>query len=166
MLKHVAPSFWLALLATLAVATAAGFLGGLVAIRARGVYFALITFGMAQVVSKVVFNTRELGASDGLIGIPVLESPPARQGGRRQRAAFFLLVLTLIMGAYFGVLAYLIGDAVRAPLAAIRANEHRVPFLGFEPMALQARGLRPRRERRRPRRRAVSDAARLRLARS
>ena len=42
--------------------------GGVIVNRVRGVYFALITFGMAQVVAKIVYNTRELGASDGLIG--------------------------------------------------------------------------------------------------
>ena len=50
-----------------------GLLGGLIANRVRGVYFALITFGMAQVVAKVVYNTRALGASDGLIGVPVID---------------------------------------------------------------------------------------------
>ena len=51
-----------------------GIVGGFIAIRARGVYFALITFGMAQVVSKIVYNTRELGASDGIMGIPVIQA--------------------------------------------------------------------------------------------
>ncbi|HEY7677848.1 MAG TPA: branched-chain amino acid ABC transporter permease, partial [Candidatus Methylomirabilis sp.] len=54
-LKHVAPSFWVAMGITLAVATVAGVVGAVMSIRARGVYFALITFGMAQVVSKVVY---------------------------------------------------------------------------------------------------------------
>jgi branched-chain amino acid transport system permease protein len=131
-LKHVAPSFWLAVLATLAVATAAGFVGGLVATRARGVYFALITFGMAQVVSKVVYNTRALGASDGLIGIPVIEVDLLLFSVNAANApAFFLLVLALVMGAYFGV-AYLLGTPFGRALVAIRTNEARVPFLGYE----------------------------------
>ena len=52
-------------------ALALGLVGGIIAIRVRGVYFALITFGLAQVVAKVVYNTRALGASDGLLGVPV-----------------------------------------------------------------------------------------------
>src|SRR6476659_1927220 len=32
--------------------------GGVIVNRVRGVYFALITFGMAQVVAKIVYNTR------------------------------------------------------------------------------------------------------------
>jgi len=70
--KNVLPSFWLAMAVTLAVGTVAGLVAAVISIRARGVYFALITFGLAQVVAKVVFNTPRLGASDGIIGIPVI----------------------------------------------------------------------------------------------
>ena len=59
------PSFWLALAAGLGAGLVLGLVGGIIAIRVRGVYFALITFGLAQVVAKVVYNTRALGASDG-----------------------------------------------------------------------------------------------------
>ncbi len=74
----------------------AGIAGGLIANRVRGVYFALITFGMAQVVAKVVYNSRELGASDGLIGIPVIEIP--------------LGLITLSAGDPLGVLPACAGD--------------------------------------------------------
>ena len=47
--------------------------GGVIANRVSGVYFALLTFGMAQIGGKVVYNTRALGASDGLIGVPVVD---------------------------------------------------------------------------------------------
>ena len=71
-LKHWAASFWLAIGVVFVTSLVAGVVGGIIAIRARGVYFALISFGLAQVVAKIVFNTRELGASDGIIGIPEL----------------------------------------------------------------------------------------------
>ena len=44
------PSFWLALAAGLGAGLLLGLIGGIIAIRVRGVYFALITFGLAQVV--------------------------------------------------------------------------------------------------------------------
>ena len=53
-----------ALVKRVAVWSVLGLVGGIIAIRVRGVYFALITFGLAQVVAKVVYNTRSLGASD------------------------------------------------------------------------------------------------------
>src|SRR3954462_1320953 len=70
-LKEI-PSFWAAMAAVLAVSLVTGLAAGLIANRVRGVYFALVTFGLAQVAAKAVYNTRSLGASDGLIGIPIV----------------------------------------------------------------------------------------------
>ena len=132
-LKHGVPSFWLALLTVLATSTLVGLAAGMIAIRAKGVYFALISFGLAQVVSKVVFNTRELGASDGIIGVPV---PQISLGFATVDAAhapsFFLLVLGGMAALYAG-LAWLMETPFGRQLAAIRVNESRVPFLGFDP---------------------------------
>ena len=132
-LKQGLPSFWLAMAVVLVTTTLVGLLAGVIAIRAKGVYFALISFGLAQVVSKVVFNTRELGASDGIIGVPVLQISfgifsvdAASPGG------FFLLVLGFTAALYC-LLAYLMETPFGRQLAAIRANEHRVPFLGVDP---------------------------------
>lgn len=132
-LKHLAPSLPLALAVVLVTATIAGLLGGVIAIRAKGVYFALISFGLAQVVSKVVFNSRELGASDGLIGVP---APVLRLGTLSIDAAhassFFLLVLAG-MAALLAMLMWLMNTPFGRLLDAIRTNEHRLPFLGFDP---------------------------------
>jgi branched-chain amino acid transport system permease protein len=130
-LKHWAPSFWAALGATLAAATLLGSVAGFISIRARGVYFALITFGLAQVVYKAVYNTRELGGSDGILGIPEIQinfglftAPAASPTG------FFLVVLAFVMLMYLA-LAYLMRTPFGRALVAIRTNEPRVPFLGY-----------------------------------
>lgn len=132
-LKQGLPSFWLAMVVVLVATTLVGLVAGVIAIRAKGVYFALISFGLAQVVSKVVFNTRELGASDGIIGVPV---PQISFGFFTVDAAspggFFLLVLCFT-AALYALLAYLMETPFGRQLAAVRANEHRVPFLGFDP---------------------------------
>lgn len=132
-LKDVSPSFWLAIAVVVAASTLVGLAAGVIAIRAKGVYFALISFGLAQVVSKVVFNTRALGASDGIIGVPVpqisfgfFSIDAANPGG------FFMLVLIFVALLYAG-LAYLMDTPFGRQLAAIKANEHRVPFLGVDP---------------------------------
>jgi branched-chain amino acid transport system permease protein len=130
-LKEWAPSFWLALGVTLVAATLVGAVAGVIAIRVRGVYFALITFGLAEVASKIVFNTRELGGSDGIIGIPVVQANFLLFSvDSSHPAAFFLLVLALVMGMYFALEAILQTPFGRL-VVAIRANENRVPFLGF-----------------------------------
>ena len=131
-LKHVAPSFWLAIGGALAVATVFGLFGALVSARTRGVYFALITFGLAQVVSKIVYNTRAIGASDGIIGIPVIRANFLLfQVDAGSPLPFFLLVLAIVLGAYFA-LAYLVATPFGRVLVAVRTNEGRVPFLGYD----------------------------------
>lgn len=130
-LKDLAPSFWLAIAVTLLVASVVGTVAGIIAIRVRGVYFALITFGMAEVVSKAVYNTREIGGSDGIIGIPVVHINFLFFSVDSNNAlSFFLLVLAIIMGSYF-LLEAMLQTPFGRLVKAIRANESRVPFLGF-----------------------------------
>ncbi|MFG1360400.1 branched-chain amino acid ABC transporter permease [Xanthobacter pseudotagetidis] len=125
------PSFWLAMGAAAAVTFVSAVIGGLIANRVRGVYFALITFGLAQVVAKVVYNIRDLGASDGMIGIPVIDigiGPFSVSAGNP--LGFFLVVLAIIMSLYAAT-AYLLDTPFGRVLTALKANEKRVPFLGY-----------------------------------
>ena len=97
----------------------------------RGVYFALITFGMAQVVAKVVYNTRELGASDGMIGVPQIDIGLGPFSvAAASPTGFFLVVLAVILGLYAAT-AYLLETPFGRVLIALKANERRVPFLGY-----------------------------------
>lgn len=129
-LKEV-PSFWAAMGAVLAVSLVVGAVAGLVANRVRGVYFALVTFGLAQVAARAVYNTRSLGASDGLIGVPIV---PVNLGlgtvMSNSPAGFFIFTLGFIVVLYL-VSAYLLDTPFGRILVALRANERRVPFLGY-----------------------------------
>jgi branched-chain amino acid transport system permease protein len=129
-LKQI-PSFWAAMAAVLAVSLVVGAVAGLIANRVRGVYFALVTFGLAQVAAKAVYNTRTLGASDGLLGIPIV---PIDLGFAtvmsNAPAGFFLVTLGVIVLLY-AVCAYLLDTPFGRVLVALRANERRVPFLGY-----------------------------------
>ncbi|KQW21431.1 ABC transporter permease [Afipia sp. Root123D2] len=129
-LKQV-PSFWLAMAAALAASVVIGIAAGLIANRVRGVYFALVTFGLAQVAAKAIYNTRALGASDGLIGVPIV---PVNLGVTtvmsNAPAAFFIFTLGFIVVLY-AISAYLLDAPFGRILLALRANERRVPFLGY-----------------------------------
>lgn len=125
------PSFWVAMGAAGAACLLTSLVGGWIATRVRGVYFALITFGMAQVVAKIVYNTRELGASDGLIGVPIVSiNLGVSSVSAANPAGFFLIVFAVILGLY-GITAYLLGTPFGRVLTALKANEKRLPFLGF-----------------------------------
>jgi branched-chain amino acid transport system permease protein len=125
------PSFWVAMAVVLVISLVVGVLAGLIANRVRGVYFALVTFGLAQVVAKAIYNTRALGASDGLIGVPIV---PIDLGVSlvmsNAPAGFFLVTLGVIVALY-AVSAYLLDTPFGRVLIALRANERRVPFLGY-----------------------------------
>jgi branched-chain amino acid transport system permease protein len=127
----VTPSFIAAFAAALGTGVVAGLIGGVIANRVRGVYFALITFGLAQVVAKVVYNTRALGASDGLIGVPVIDIDLGIVSiASASPAGFFLFTLVYIMALY-ALAAYLLDTPFGRLLIALRTNERRVPFLGY-----------------------------------
>jgi branched-chain amino acid transport system permease protein len=127
----VVPSVWAALGATLVGAIILGLIGGVIASRVRGVYFALITFGMAQVAAKVVYNTRALGASDGLIGVPIVDiNLGITSFSSASPAGFFVFVLVFIVVLY-AIAAYVLDTPFGRLLIALRANERRVPFLGY-----------------------------------
>jgi branched-chain amino acid transport system permease protein len=129
-LKQV-PSFWAAMAAVLVASIVCGTIAGLIANRVRGVYFALVTFGLAQVAARAVYNTRALGASDGLIGVPIV---PINLGVgtvmSNAPAAFFIFTLAFIVILYL-VSAYVLDTPFGRILVAMRANERRVPFLGY-----------------------------------
>jgi branched-chain amino acid transport system permease protein len=120
--------------ALIAVA-AGGILGGIagaavgsLAIRRRGVYLAMITLALAEVVYFVVLQAPFLGGEDGLQGVPSGD-------------LFGLVDLDDPVAMYFFVLAIYLGGIallhriVRSPfgrvLEAIRDNEARAISLGY-----------------------------------
>ncbi len=145
-LKYVAASFWLALTASIAAGVVAGLIGGIIAIRARGVYFALITYGLAQIVSKVIYNTREIqigstkvfvGASDGITGVPIVDVPFGVFTTKADSPMGFFFVTLAILGLLYLAVVYLVGTPFGRALAGVRINEKRLPFLGYRPERLK-----------------------------
>jgi len=125
------PSFWLALVVAGSASFVASIFGGLIANRVRGVYFTLISLGLAQVAAKIVYNTRELGASDGIIGVPVVQVDLGLLSvSSDDPLGFFLLVLAIVVALYT-ILSYVLETPFGRILIALKANERRVPFLGY-----------------------------------
>lgn len=68
---HVTTSFWVGALNALLLSSALAAVFGLLALRATGVYFLMITLALAQVVWAVAFSWRSVtGGDDGLRGVP------------------------------------------------------------------------------------------------
>jgi branched-chain amino acid transport system permease protein len=119
-------------LGVLAGTLGAGLLGllvGLIAIRRQGIYFAMITLAMAQMIYFVWLQAPFTGGEDGLQGVP-------------RGKLFGLLPLDNDLVMYFVVLAVFVAvflaiiRIVHSPygqiLKAIRENEPRAVSLGYE----------------------------------
>jgi len=118
-----------AILAGVAAAALLGLVIGALAIRRQGIYFAMITLALAQLVYFVCLEAPFTGGENGLQGIP-------------RGTLFWLLPLHSDVVMYYVVLATfvavfaLIRRVVHSPfgqvLKAIRDNEPRAISLGYE----------------------------------
>jgi len=119
----------LGLLAGTGVAALVGLIVGLIAIRRQGIYFAMITLAMAQMVYFVCLQAPFTGGEDGLQGVP-------------RGSLFGLIPLADDRVMYFVVLAIFVAvfvfiiRIVHSPygqvLKAIRENEARAVSLGYD----------------------------------
>lgn len=131
-LKEIAPSFSLAIGIVVLCSTLLGWVASFIALRSKGVYFALITFGLAQVAAKVVYNTRSLGASDGMMGVPILSIwTPFGLLDTANPGTFFIITL-LTIGALYAILKYFLTTPMGSLWHAIRSNEDRLAYVGFK----------------------------------
>lgn len=123
---------WTPELGILAGVAASGLIGlvvGLVAIRRQGIYFAMITLAIAQMVYFVCLQAPFTGGEDGLQGVP-------------RGALFGLVSLESDTAMYYLVVAVFVGcflaisRIVRSPfgqvLKMIRENEPRAISLGYQ----------------------------------
>lgn len=106
-----------------------GWIFGLIAIRRAGIYFAMITLGLAQIVYFFALQLKVTGGEDGMQGIP-------------RGHLFGLVDLSDNISMYFFVFAvfmigfFIIYRAIHSPfgqiLKAIRDNEDRATSLGYD----------------------------------
>jgi branched-chain amino acid transport system permease protein len=112
-----------------AVATVLGLVFGVLALRRSGIYFAMITLGLAQVVYFLVVQMPWTGGEDGLQGIPRGKVLGVLDLGNRYAMYYFIYVLFL--GAF-----WLIQRTIDSPfgqvLRAIKENEPRAISLGYD----------------------------------
>ena len=124
---HLPPEF--GVLAGTAVAALCGLAIGLIAIRRQGIYFAMVTLAMAQMIYFVFLQAPFTGGEDGLQGVP-------------RGKLFGLISLADDKVLYYVVLAVFVAvflfiiRIVHSPygqvLKAIRENEPRAISLGYD----------------------------------
>ncbi|UHL63062.1 ATP-binding cassette domain-containing protein [Paralcaligenes sp. KSB-10] len=122
---HIVQNVVLALIVGTVFAALLGLVLGLLILRRRGLYFALLTLAFTQLFYEICFRWTNLtGGENGLQGVdrPGLESA----------SSYYIFCAVLVL-----VCAWLLYRVAHSPfgrvLQAIRDNEKRVQYLGYNP---------------------------------
>jgi branched-chain amino acid transport system permease protein len=122
-------SFWPALVAAVALAGAAGWLIGRLALKLRGAYFVLVTISFAGVISLVSVNWIEL--TNGPLGLPGVPAPELFGWSLRGKTAYYYLVLAALALSYL-VCARLVNSRIGRAFVALRENEPLAESIGVD----------------------------------
>jgi branched-chain amino acid transport system permease protein len=122
-------SFWSALVAAVALAAAAGWLIGRLALKLRGAYFVLVTISFAGVISLVSVNWIEL--TNGPLGLPGVPAPELWGWSLRSKSAYYYLVL-VALALSFLVCARLVRSRIGRAFVALRENEALAESIGVD----------------------------------
>ncbi len=119
----------LGLLAGALTGTALGAVVGLIAIRRQGIYFAMVTLAMAQMVYFVWLQAPFTGGEDGLQGVPrgvLFGFIPLDSD-----LTMYFLVLAVFVAVFLGIVR-IVHSPYGQVLKAIRENEPRAISLGYD----------------------------------
>ncbi len=110
-------------------ATVLGLLVGLVAIRRQGIYFAMVTLAMAQMIYFICLQVPYTGGEDGLQGVPrgkLLGLLPLDND-----LTMYFVVLAIFVAVFLAVVR-IVYSPYGQVLKAIRENEPRAISLGYD----------------------------------
>ncbi len=143
------PNFWLAIALAVAFVTLMAFAIGALIVRLYGIYFGLVTLAIAQMFYFVIFQWRDLThGDDGLQGI---SSPAVPLGfasidlgaalpnvdlgpfGNLGDVHYWYVFVAIVMFAVLAFMRTLTRSQFGEVLGAIRENEERSMFVGFDP---------------------------------
>lgn len=119
----------LGLLIGAASAAALGYLIGLLAIRRQGIYFAMITLALAQMVYFLYVSADFTGGENGLQGVPRGHALGILDLQNNVTMYYFVLAVFLIG---FLIIARTVYSPFGQVLGAIRDNEDRATSLGYD----------------------------------
>ena len=119
----------LGILAGVVGAGAIGLVVGLVAIRRQGIYFAMITMAIAQMVYFVCLQVPYTGGEDGLQGVP--RGALFGLFSLASDTALYYLVVALFVASFLAI-ARIVHSPFGQVLKMIRENEPRAISLGYQ----------------------------------
>ncbi|MEP6826033.1 MAG: branched-chain amino acid ABC transporter permease, partial [Ramlibacter sp.] len=119
----------LGLFAGMVTAALLGLLVGLVAIRRQGIYFAMITLAMAQMVYFVCLQASFTGGEDGLQGVP--RGKLFGLLSLQSDTIMYYVVVAIFVGCFLAI-SRIVNSPFGQVLKMIRENEPRAVSLGYE----------------------------------
>ena len=132
-LKFLAASTPLAILLGTLLGGLAGTLFGLLIVRRRGVYFAMVTVAFGQVAFYIAYSWNDLtGGYDGLRGFvraPIDLGPVVIDIASNPNTFYYFLLSVFAIAV--GLMAFILRSPFGRTLVAIRENERRARFLGI-----------------------------------
>jgi branched-chain amino acid transport system permease protein len=117
------------ILGGVAVALLLGLVIGAIAVRRQGIYFAMITLALAQLVFFVCLQADFTGGENGLQGIPRGSLLGVVSLGNDRTMYYFVLAVFV---AVFVLIRRIVHSPFGQVLKAIRANESRAVSLGYK----------------------------------
>ena len=126
-MQHWTPE--LGILAGMLGAGAIGVVVGLVAIRRQGIYFAMITMAIAQMVFFVCLQASFTGGEDGLQGVP--RGALFGQFSLASDTAMYYLVVAVFVACFLAI-SRIVHSPFGQVLKMIRENEPRAISLGYQ----------------------------------
>ncbi|HEV3159362.1 MAG TPA: branched-chain amino acid ABC transporter permease [Xanthobacteraceae bacterium] len=119
----------LAVLTGAATGMGLGLIAGVVAIRRQGIYFAMITLALAQMMYLVALRVKMTGGEDGIQGVPRGRLFGTYDLGNEM--TMYVFVVVIVLAAFF-LIYRIINSPFGEVLKAIRENEQRAISLGYK----------------------------------
>jgi branched-chain amino acid transport system permease protein len=119
----------LAVLTGTATGMALGLIAGVVAIRRQGIYFAMITLALAQMMYLVALRVKMTGGEDGIQGVPRGRLFGTFDLGNEM--TMYVFVVAVVLAAFF-LIYRIVNSPFGEVLKAIRENEQRAISLGYK----------------------------------
>jgi len=125
---HVTTSAPATLLAAAAVSALVALVAGSVAVRARGVFFLMLTLALGEIAEQLAQSWHSVtGGSDGLYGIPASRV----LGVALTEVRWFTWYVLAVFIAGMAIIRTIVASPLGATLRGIRDNEPRMRALGY-----------------------------------
>jgi branched-chain amino acid transport system permease protein len=118
----------IAIIVGTATAAGLGVIAGVIAIRRQGIYFAMITLALAQMMYLVALRVKLTGGEDGIQAVPRGRLFGVFDLGNE--TTMYVFVLVVVLAAFF-LIYRIINSPFGEVLKAIRENEQRAISLGY-----------------------------------